>query len=198
MWGSEPSDSARTSLELFKRNGARHILIPGFGYGRNGKLFADHGLQVTGIEISETAIGLSKKHFGEHTKVYHGSVGEMPFDTELYDGIFCYALIHLLSADERSKLIRDCYQQLRPGGYMVFISISKKDGRYGDGLEILKDTFETRHGIHLFFYDRDSVLAEFGSYGLLEVEEVNEPAIPQGGRPVQAFLQIVCKKEVQQ
>ena len=62
----------------------------------------------------------------------------MPFDQELYDGIFCYALIHLLSAKERIKLIRDCYNQLKPNGYMVFVAISKMDARYGKGKEISK------------------------------------------------------------
>lgn len=195
MWGSEPADAAMSCLELFRANGANKILIPGFGYGRNAKPFADDGFQVTGIEISETAIELSRKHFGERIKVYHGSVGEMPFDGEMYDGIFCYALIHLLNADERSKLISDCYRQLRPNGYMVFISISKKDMRYGSGTAIDKDTFETKHGVNLFFYDRDSVHEAFGNYGLLQVEEICEPSVNIGNKPVQHFLQIICHKQ---
>ena len=33
----------------------------------------------------------------------------MPFDKALYDGIFSYALIHLLNEKERGKLTNDCY-----------------------------------------------------------------------------------------
>ena len=42
----------------------------------------------------------------------------MPFDTNLYDGIFSHALLHLLNEQEE-RFIKDCYNQLKPGGYMV-------------------------------------------------------------------------------
>jgi len=173
----------------------KKILIPGFGYGRNAKIFTDNGFNVTGIEISETAINLAKKYYGDNIRVYHGSVNDMPFDQELYDGIYCYALIHLLSAKERIKLITDCYNQLRPNGHIVFVAISKMDTRYGEGKEIIKDTFETRHGVKLFFYDSDSVETEFGNYGLIEAKEITEPAKNIENKPSQRFLQISCRKD---
>ena len=195
MWGLEPADSAMTTLELFKKYKLNNILIPGFGYGRNASIFTDNGFKVTGIEISETAIDLAKKHYGDNIKVYHGSVSSMPFDQELYDGIFCYALIHLLSAGERIKLIKDSYNQLKPNGFMIFVAISKDDTRYGEGKEISKDTFETKHGVNLFFYDSDSIETEFGQYGLIEAKEINEPAKYIENKPTQKFWQITCRKE---
>jgi SAM-dependent methyltransferase len=195
MWGFEPADSAITTMELFKKHGLNKILIAGYGYGRNAKIFTDNGFEVTGIEISETAIDLAKKHIGDNIKVYHGSVSSMPFDQELYDGIFCYGLIHLLRAEDRIKLIKDCYNQLRPDGYMVFVVISKLDTQYGVGLEISKDTFETKHGVNLFFYDSDSVEKEFGNYCLIKSEEISEPAMNVGNKPTRRFWQIICRKE---
>lgn len=194
MWGWEPADSAIGTLKLFKKHGLNKILIPGFGYGRNAKVFTDNGFMVTGIEISETAIDLAKKHFGDSIKIYHGSVSSMPFDQDLYDGIFCYALIHLLSVEERIRLIDDCYKQLRPDGYMVFVSISKEDFRFGQGKEISKDTFETWPGVTLFFYDSDSIKSEFGNYGLTDAEVLNEPIKDLGDKPTQRFWNIICKK----
>lgn len=58
----------------------KKILIPGFGYGRNAKTFIDNGCDVTGIEISKTAIDLAKEHLKGNYKLYHGSVADMPFD----------------------------------------------------------------------------------------------------------------------
>ena len=194
MWGWEPADATITTLELFKKHGLNKILIPGFGYGRNAKIFTDNGFKVTGIEISETAIDLAKKHFGDSMKVHHGSVSSMPFDQELYDGIFSYALIHLLSAKERIKLINDCYNQLKPNGYMVFVSISKMDFRYGQGKEISKDTFEPWSGLTLFFYDSDSIKSDFGNYDLIDAEIINEPLKDMVDKPSQRFWYIICKK----
>ncbi|WP_339708261.1 class I SAM-dependent methyltransferase [uncultured Kriegella sp.] len=195
MWGFDPADSAISTAKLFQKNELKEILIPGFGYGRNAKVFIDTGCSVTGIEISKTAIDLSKKQFGDAVKVYHGGVDDMPFDKKRYDGIFCYALIHLLDEKERAKLIEDCYGQLRPGGHMVFVAISKNTPTYGDGTELSKDRFETKHGVKLFFYDADSVTKEFGNYGLIEFEELNEPAKNTEKSASQKFWQIRCKKK---
>jgi len=195
MWGWEPADSAISTLELFRKYGLTNILIPGYGYGRNARVFINEGFKVTGIEVSQTAVDISKQHFGDQVKIYHGSVGSMPFDQELYDGIFCYALIHLLNTEERTKLIDNCYDQLKPGGYMVFVSIAKTDFRYGRGTEIGQDTFSTFPGVNLFFYDSDSIKSAFGKYGLISAEITNEPMINSGDKPSQRFWSIVCKKE---
>lgn len=194
MWGFEPADSAVATARLFKELGLKKILIPGFAYGRNAKPFTDNGCNVTGIEISEMAINLAKKHFGEEVKVHHGSVVDMPFDEEMYDGIFCYALIHLLNTEERIKLIKDCYNQLGANGYMVFVAISKQDTQYGQGQEISEDTIETKHGLKLFFYDRDSLMREFGDYGLVEAEEIREPVRIMRINHSQRFVKITCRK----
>lgn len=196
MWGWEPANSTLMALELFKKHGITSILIPGFGYGRNAKVFNDNGFIVSGIEISETAINLANKYFGDSVKIYHGSVNSMPFNQERYDGIFSYGLIHLLNPDERMELISNCYNQLEPNGYMVFVSISKMDFRYGDGKETSKDTFENPYGVTLFFYDSDSIKSEFGKYGLIDSQIIDEsskmkefPDVPE-----QKFWYIICKK----
>ncbi len=194
MWGWTPADSTKKALELFGKYELHKVLIPGFGYGRNAEIFIKNGYDVTGIEISETAIELAKKHFGENIKIHHGSVSSMPFDTELYDGIFSYALLHLLSENERKKCIRDCYNQLKVGGYMVFVSLAKSDFRYSQGKEIMKDTYEMPYGVTLFFYDTDSITVDFTTYGLLESMEISEPEKDIGNAPKQRFWYIVCRK----
>jgi SAM-dependent methyltransferase len=194
MWGWEPAESAIDAMERFQKSGFRSVLIPGFGYGRNAKPFIDNGFTVTGIEISATAIELAKKQFGEGLQIHLGSVGEMPFDQEMYDGIYCYSLLHLLDENERTKLIQDCYNQLKTNGHMVFVSISKLDFRYGQGTALSKDRFQTWPGVTLFFYDSESIQSEFGNYGLLEAEETDEPKENPGNKPRQKFWYIVCRK----
>ena len=150
------------------------MLIPGIGYGRNAQVFMDNGMTVTGIEISQTAIELAQKHFGNELKVYHGSVTDMPFDENLYDGIFCYGLIYLLDKNERVKLIQDCFNQLTEDGYMVFTAITKGAETYGQGTQLSKDRFEMFGGVKIFFYDKQSIGEEFGNTGLFEITEVTE------------------------
>ncbi|HEX5553325.1 MAG TPA: class I SAM-dependent methyltransferase, partial [Chitinophagaceae bacterium] len=124
MWGLQPARSAVLTKDFFVANQVKTVLIPGVGYGRNAQIFRDNGMSVTGIEISQTAIDLAQKHFGNDLIIYQGTVTEMPYDNNLYDGIFCYGLIYLLSQDEREKLIKDCYNQLVENGFMLFTVIT--------------------------------------------------------------------------
>lgn len=185
MWGLEPSKSAILAKDFFVENSIKNILIPGIGYGRNAQVFRENGITVTGIEISKTAIDLAAKHFGTDLKIYRGSVTDMPFDNNHYDGIFCYALIHLLDRDERKKLIRDCYNQLSENGFMIFTAITKEAQTYGKGNFVSKDRYEIFDGVKMFFYDKESVHTEFDQFGLLEIIELDE-SFP--------FFFIKCKK----
>ncbi len=185
MWGLEPANAAVLTKDFFVAKAVKRILIPGIGYGRNAQVFRNSGIDVTGIEISKTAIELAQKHFGTGMTIYHGSVTDMPFDHIQYDGIFCHALIHLLDETERKKLIHDCYHQLADNGYMVFTAITKAAHTYGQGTFISKDRYEVFEGVKMFFYDRESVNDEFGEAGLFEIKDITE-SYP--------FFLIMCKK----
>lgn len=174
MWGLNPSKSTVIAKDFFVEKKIKNVLIPGFGYGRNAQIFIENGMSVTGIEISQTAIDLAHKHFGNQTTIYHGSVTEMPLDKNLYDGIYCYGLIYLLDKDERVKLIQDCYKQLKENGFMIFTAITKQAVTYGQGTYISKDRFEMFGGVKLFFYDIETITEEFGKTGLFETTEVIE------------------------
>ncbi|MBB5606357.1 MULTISPECIES: bifunctional 2-polyprenyl-6-hydroxyphenol methylase/3-demethylubiquinol 3-O-methyltransferase UbiG [unclassified Janthinobacterium] len=185
MWGMAPAHSAVLASDLFAEQSIDHVLIPGIGYGRNAQVFRDKGMQVTGIEISQTAIALASKHVGQDMPIHHGSVTDMPFDNASYDGIFCYALIHLLDSSERAKLVQDCYRQLAPSGLMVFTAISKEAHTYGQGRLLGKDRYEIHDGVNMFFYDAAAIQAEFGQAGLLESRKIHENF---------PFFFIICKK----
>lgn len=190
MWGEIVTDNAFRVFELLQEHNTKSVLIPGFGYGRNARVFYDNGFDVTGIEISKTAIERARKHFGSDVKIHHGSVTDMPFDENQYQSIYCYSLIHLLKRAGRIKFIDDCYAQLKHKGIMVFVALSVNDKRFGIGKEIEKNTFHSPRGLNLYFYDEASIKEEFGSYNILEVEEINEPE----ENPNERHWMIVCEK----
>ncbi|MDD2197681.1 MAG: class I SAM-dependent methyltransferase [Bacteroidales bacterium] len=185
MWGFEPSQSTVLTSDFFVENNVKKVLIPGIGYGRNAQIFIEKGMTVTGIEISQTAIDLAYKHFGNNLTIYHGSVTDMPFDKKLYDGIYSYALIHFLDKDERKKLIQDCFNQLSDNGYMLFATITKDAEIYGRGTCIGKDKFEIFGGLKMFFYDLKTIQEEFGNAGLFEIIDVLD---------IYPFYLIKCKR----
>lgn len=194
MWKFEPSDSAIIAMDLFKSNKIENILIPGFGYGRNAKLFYDFGFKLTGIEISKSAIDLARTN-GLDCKIHHGSVTSMPFDNEQYGGIFCYALIHLLNKAERRIFLESCYNQLKTGGLMIFTVVSKQANMYGKGKQLSKDRFEISKGLNVYFYDSNSVKREFSDFGLTETKVIEEPIKHMIGQESLKCKIVICKKK---
>jgi 2-polyprenyl-3-methyl-5-hydroxy-6-metoxy-1,4-benzoquinol methylase len=195
MWGFEPVESAVAVKDFFVEKNITDILIPGIGYGRNAKVFVENGINVTGIEISETAIRLARTKNNLDIPIYHGSVTDMPFDTKIYEGIFSFALIHLLNRRERKKFIGDCFNQLKPGGYMFFSTVSKKDAMFASGKTVSKDRLEIPGGAKLFFYDAESISREFGKYGLLDFTEIEEPIKFSKNHPPMQFTLVKCGKQ---
>ncbi|GHV05866.1 methyltransferase [Bacteroidia bacterium] len=193
MWGFEPADSAIAAKDFFIKEKIADILIPGIGYGRNARIFLDNGINVTGIEISKTAIDLAKFD-NNNMLIYQGSVTDMPFDNKFYDGIYCYALIHLLNKRERKKFIKDCYAQLKPNGWMIFSTISKNDSLYGKGKPLSKNRFLMTSGAKLFFYDSESIEQEFREYGLIDFSEMDESVKFLENNPPLKFTVVKCQR----
>ncbi|MBU1012086.1 MAG: class I SAM-dependent methyltransferase [Bacteroidetes bacterium] len=195
-WGFVPADSAVIARDLFLKNNLKKILIPGIGYGRNAMAFLNQGFEITGVEISKKAIELARAN-NLVFPIHLGSVVDMPFDNEIYDGIYCYALVHLLNKTERKKFIKDCYDQLAVGGLMLFMVVSKAMEMYANGRLISKDRYKIMKGLNVFFYDHKSVENEFKNFGLVEYQEFVEPIKHlKDVNPISCFLVTCRKKEI--
>lgn len=191
MWGEAPTQSALFACDYFLKQEVQNVLIPGIGYGRNAKPFLEAGMDVVGIEISQTAIDLAKTQMNLDILIHHGSVSDMPFDDVAYDGIFSHALIHLLDEEQRQKFIKDCFAQLSHGGTMIITAISTKSPSYGKGTELSPNRYEQHGGAQIFFYDEIAIRREFEGYGLVEIREIGEPG---GNGAEMPFLVATCQR----
>lgn len=193
LWSFEPADSALFTRDEFLKNNYLKILIPGVGYGRNARPFAESGFEVTGIEISATAIRLAREN-GLDFRIHHGSVLQMPFDRDIYDSIYCYALLHLFNQNQRIQILKNCFSQIRPGGSMVFVVVSKNYKMYGKGKPVSTDRFWIENGLTVFFYDSISVEKEFSPLGLVEYREMEEAVKHMPDEEPMKFWLVVCRK----
>ena len=194
-WQFEPADSSYKTLNLFKKKGIKKVLIPGFGYGRNAKIFLENGFDITGIEISKTAIELAQNH-GLNCIVHHGSVTEMPFDNVKYEGIYCYAMIYLLNKYERRKFLESCYNQLIEGGLMIFVVTSINSSSCGTGQKLSKNKYKLPNGLKVFFYDNESIKKEFLDFGLVESIAIDEPIKFMDNQEPIKLNYVICKKQI--
>jgi len=194
MWGDMPAESAIFAANYFNEHQIKNVLIPGVGYGRNAMPFLDLGMNVTGIEISKTAIALAKQ-MGIDFPIFHSSVADMPLNREKYDGIFSYALLHLLGEVDRHHFISACYEQLNDGGYMIFSTITEHAPMYGKGTFISEHYYELQPGLNMFFYNKQTIQNEFHLYGLLDIIDIVEPHTLAKDKPPFPFYLIICQKQ---
>lgn len=173
IWGDKPSRTASYALQLFKRHNVNKILVPGAGYGRNTKLFTDANLEVTGIEISASAIELAKD-FNPKTHFFQGSVLDMPFDDEKYDGIYSCYVLHLFLKDDRISFLKNCFNHLRAKGYAFHVVFSDNESSFGKGERVEENTFESKLWRPIHYFTENDLKDHFKEFSVIETGEIEE------------------------
>ncbi len=167
IWGEKPSATAIYALKLFKKHELNSILVPGAGYGRNTKLFTDANLEVAGIEFSESAIDIAKS-FNPKTQFFQGSVLDMPFNDEKYDGIYSFNVLHLFLKDDRISFLKKCYKQLKTKGFAFFVVFSDMERSFGKGKQIEKNTYESKPWRPVHYFTENDLKEHFKDYSVIE------------------------------
>ena len=173
IWGDKPSETAIYALNLFKKHEVTKILVPGAGYGRNTKFFTDANLEVVGIEISESAINLAKS-FNPKTQFIQGSVLEMPYNNEKYDGIYCCYVLHLFLKDDRISFLKNCYKKLKTKGFAFFVVFSDTDRSFGKGKRIEENTYESKPWRPVHYFTETDLKEHFKEYSVIETGLIEE------------------------
>jgi SAM-dependent methyltransferase len=174
IWGNAPSRTVAYAAGLFKKAGVHEVLVPGSGYGRNAVAFAQAGFQVTGIEISTTAVALALQN-PQGVRYHHGSVLDMPFDDSMYDGVYCFNVLHLFRKNERTAFLARCREQLKKGGVMFFVVFSDIEPSFGTGRLVEENTFESKPGREVHYYSEEDLVSEFRDFEVLETGMVEDP-----------------------
>lgn len=174
IWGDTPSRTVEYATVLFKNAGVTELLVPGSGYGRNAEEFARAGFIVTGIEISATAVTLAQQN-SKGIRYHLGSVLDMPFDDSMYDGIYCFNVLHLFRNNNREVFLQRCEEQLKDDGVMFFVVFSDRETSFGKGRMVEEHTFESKPGREVHYYSREDLVSEFRDLEVLETGMIEEP-----------------------
>jgi SAM-dependent methyltransferase len=192
IWGESPSLTAEHALELFRRNNVRKVLVPGSGYGRNTRLFSMSGFGVTGIEISPIACKMARE-FDPKTRVHNASVLDMSFLSDKYDGIYCFNVLHLFREEARKLFIKQCADSVKNNGLMFFTVFSEKEENYGKGREVEKNTYESKAGRPVHYFDDRDLKKHFEDMEIVETGITEEPENHSEG-PHTHILRYICVK----
>ncbi len=194
IWGREPSKTVERAHALFQRDDIRTLLIPGSGYGRNAEFFARRGYEITGIEVSKTALELAQKQ-DPGNRYLHGSVLDDVLHDETFDAIYCFNVLHLFLAAERRQVIRRCRRWLRPGGLAYFVVFSEEEESYGKGAAVEDNTFEARPGRPAHYFTDADLRAHFADFTILETGLVSDPENHSPEGPHVHVLRYICARK---
>jgi 2-polyprenyl-3-methyl-5-hydroxy-6-metoxy-1,4-benzoquinol methylase len=177
-----------TSLSLIERTGtglSSSIIDVGGGESTLADDLVSRGYQnVTVLDISETAVNVSKQRMGEAANHVHWLVANvlaMELDPLAYDVWHDRAVFHFLTTmEQRIAYVQNVARSVKRGGHVIVSTFGPGGPRKCSGLEVMR-------------YDADSLHDQFGArFRLIESsQELHET--PQGA--TQQFLYCYCRVE---
>jgi 2-polyprenyl-3-methyl-5-hydroxy-6-metoxy-1,4-benzoquinol methylase/glycosyltransferase involved in cell wall biosynthesis len=116
--GSEEEIKARQRMYIDYFQGQEEVLDIGCGRGEFLELLRDHGIKARGADIDTDMVLLCREKGLDVVKEDAFSCLEKLPDESL-GGIFAAQVIEHFPSDQIIRLVRRCYQKIRPGGVVV-------------------------------------------------------------------------------
>ena len=168
------------------------IVELGCGVGNYVIHFAKSGHDTTGIDISETAVGIAEKtalekslecrFFASDVTCGFQGVGE-PFDLA-YD----WELLHHIFPEHREKYIRNVHRLLKPGGKYLSVYFSELSPQFGGEGKYRRTPIDTE----LYFSAEDEMTPIYEP--LFEIEDLKTVIIDGKYAPHKAVYASLVKK----
>jgi tellurite methyltransferase len=122
-WGKAPSSLAPRAVEMLKPGGDLHpkLLDLGCGEGRDSVYFAQHGFEVTGLDLSSVGLEKAQRYAAEagvRIKTVRADVADYRLES-VYDVIFSTGTLHFLPPDIRQARFENYRAHTTPDGIHV-------------------------------------------------------------------------------
>ena len=108
-------------LVAFDGYRGRSVLEVGCGAGVDLARFAKGGAQVTGVDLSSSAIDLARANFAQQGLEGRFDVADgerLPFPNNSFDLVFAHGVVQYTANPQ--QLVEECHRVLKPGGEAVF------------------------------------------------------------------------------
>jgi ubiquinone/menaquinone biosynthesis C-methylase UbiE len=173
----EPDETVVNFAKTLKKKNKLRILDLGCGAGRHQVYMAKQGFETHGIDISETALNLTKGRLKRQRLATHLLKCDMkmlPYSDSCFDAIICLHVIYHQKLEDIQKTISEIHRILRKKGLVLINFLSKRTYAYGKGIKIEENTFVEQEGaekgvLH-FFVDKEEVERLFENFKIINLE----------------------------
>lgn len=115
----------------FSKSRNKHVLEIGCGNGADGIMFAKNGAIYTGVDITQSAIDATAKHF-----YYHGLSGNfkiedaerLSFDDNSFDLVYSHGVLHHTKTPQYA--FHEVFRVLKPNGNAILMLYNKNSFNY--------------------------------------------------------------------
>ncbi len=147
------------------------VLELGCGDGKTLSALVANGFNVTGIDVSPSAIKLARKKIGKKAKLVVGDVCDLPFEKNSFDAVIAVHVLDHLSQKERKIAVAEIKRVLKKNGVIFFQGFSKNDFRFGAGEKVEKNTFRRKNNVWYHYFSTLDVRRLFYSFEVVELRE---------------------------
>lgn len=180
LWSEEPMPILET---IVSRARARNLQVGvdlGCGEGRNLLALRRAGLEVSGLDISPTALSRADqllRDSGDAAPLIVGDVTQLPFADATLDIVT--ALDVAGQIPDPRPMLAEANRVLRAGGLLVVNLFALEDDTYGVGEEVASHTY-LYHDTLFRYFEETEIEEMFGGGWELDVEKVAWTDPPHG------------------
>lgn len=145
------------------------VLDAGCGYGKELKIFADAGYNVTGVDLSERLLDIAQK-LAPKAKLAKMDVRNLGLEDEHFDAVWCNAVLLHLKSEDAQKALAEFYRVLKPSG-VLYVLVRKSENQPRIATEQIKGMPRLFH-----YYTEEELrdLVQTAGFGNLEISTFNE------------------------
>jgi len=164
------------------------VLDVGCGSGVKSKYLIDHGLKVTGIDISEKLLEIARREVPE-AEFRVLSMTDLDLIPEMFDGVFAQASLLHIPKKDAEEIVKQMAKRLVPGG-LLYIAV--KELRAGNSEEEIVKENDYGYEYERFFsyFTMDELERYLTEAGLQVISKLRNPN--KSGKTV--WLQIIGRK----
>lgn len=181
-WLTQPASFVLEAFPNLRDHRVKRVLDLGCGAGRHCLLLAKKKLEAVGVDLSVTALKISKELSQKdqmNIALACASMTRLPFSDSTFDAVISVSVIHHALRKDIAATIHEVHRVLKKNGFFLANLTSIKDPRYGTGQKMedhtyrILEAFTGAEELHHFF-NRKEIRRLLTSFAEVKVELSDE------------------------